>query len=373
MAQVLSTKRKEILDCIAEAGPRAGLPPVGPRDRRGRRAHLLLDRPRPPGRPPARGLPAARPDQAAGHRGLLRPGLQGHRGVAARSATCRWWATWPPAPACWPRRTSRSSSPCPRTSPGRGPFHAQGPRRLDDRCRHLRRRLRRGPPAARRRARRRRGGRHPRRRGHGQDLLAPRRADRAHPGQRAPLADGPRPRPTCRSTARWSPSSAGSDRRTVDRVPARSARPGQRARPAPSCAPTSSSAVTNSSGVWASRGSPGPKLVAGIPCDGEGRDVGPSELGPCRRARSHRPARPARGRRAWAGPRRRRRPAPSGHPPRGEGPSSCAQRSLGLLDGAVGGEAVVEDEGGRVGDDVGGHSTVDAGPPAAARRTRSRR
>ena len=51
--------------------------------------------------------------QAAGHRGALRPATPAPPWSAARCATSRWSATWPPAPTCWPRRTSRSCCPLP--------------------------------------------------------------------------------------------------------------------------------------------------------------------------------------------------------------------------------------------------------------------
>ena len=46
--------------------PRAGLPPHGSRDRRGRRAHVVLLRPRPARQPRAEGAAAQGPDQAPG-------------------------------------------------------------------------------------------------------------------------------------------------------------------------------------------------------------------------------------------------------------------------------------------------------------------
>ena len=149
MAQVLSTKRKQILDCISESvrGPR--LSALGARDRRVGRPHLLVDGPRPSGRAPARGLPAAGPHQAPGHRGLLRPVVQGDRRLPADP---------PRAPRR--RRGRRYRRPGPgehrgALPPARGlhrdglPVHAPGQGRLDDRRRHRRGRLRGRPPAAR--------------------------------------------------------------------------------------------------------------------------------------------------------------------------------------------------------------------------------
>ena len=78
-------RQREILDFIAP-GPATGLPALGARDRRGGRPHLALHRPRPPGDPPAPRLPPPRPDQAAGHRGPLRPGPSGAPSSAARCA-----------------------------------------------------------------------------------------------------------------------------------------------------------------------------------------------------------------------------------------------------------------------------------------------
>ena len=55
---------------------RAGLSAVGPRDRPGRRAHVAVDGALPPQHAVEAGLPAPRPDQAARHRGALRPQLR---------------------------------------------------------------------------------------------------------------------------------------------------------------------------------------------------------------------------------------------------------------------------------------------------------
>ena len=94
-----------------------GLPAVGPRDRRGGRPHLPVHRPQPPGVAAAPRLPAARPHQAPCHRGPLRPVVGRRRSSGGRPATSRSWATSPPAPTCWPRRTSRRYSRYPPTSP----------------------------------------------------------------------------------------------------------------------------------------------------------------------------------------------------------------------------------------------------------------
>ena len=68
----LTERQREILEFIESTLQRPRLPAVGPRDRRGGRAHVVLHRARPPGHPPAPGLPPPRPHQAPRHRGPLR-------------------------------------------------------------------------------------------------------------------------------------------------------------------------------------------------------------------------------------------------------------------------------------------------------------
>ena len=75
-------------------------------------------------------------------------------------------------------------------------FMLRGPGRVDDRGRHLRRRLRRRPPAARRGERRRRRGRHPRRRGDGEDVQPTPEQGGPDPGEPDDGADGALTRPT---------------------------------------------------------------------------------------------------------------------------------------------------------------------------------
>ena len=119
MAQVLSTKRKEILDCIVRVGPRTAATP-----RRCARSARWSGSPLPrpctptwpccsarvtcgvtrPNRGPSRSATTRRPRSSSSR---------------ARCATCRWSVRWRPAPACWPRRTSKSSCRYRRTSPAR--------------------------------------------------------------------------------------------------------------------------------------------------------------------------------------------------------------------------------------------------------------
>ena len=65
-------------------------------------------------------LPAPRPDQAAGDRGALGPQLRRGDGAPAGPPRARSSATSPPAPTCWPRRTSRSCCPVPADFTGEG-------------------------------------------------------------------------------------------------------------------------------------------------------------------------------------------------------------------------------------------------------------
>ena len=132
----------------ADARPR--LPAVGPRDRRGHRAHVAVHGAQPPQHAAAPRLPAPRPDQAAGHRGALGPQLRRRDGAPAG----------PPRPARRRRRRRhrrarrgerRGAAPGPGRLHRRGrAVHAAGARRLDDRRRHPRRRLRRSPSSSRR-------------------------------------------------------------------------------------------------------------------------------------------------------------------------------------------------------------------------------
>ena len=116
---------------IKDAIEKRGLPAQHARDRRGGRADQLLQR-----RPPAQGargegLPQARPQPAAGARGvpargdgrppLARLGRGVRRSTRPASATplprrrtSRCSAGSPPVARSWPRRTSRRSSRCPR-------------------------------------------------------------------------------------------------------------------------------------------------------------------------------------------------------------------------------------------------------------------
>ena len=193
-------------------------------------------RARPPRHAAAARLPAPRPHQAARHRGALRPEV-GRRGRAPPGAPrARSSATSPPAPTCWPRRTSRRSCPVPgRLHRRRRALHAPGARRLDDRRRHPRRRLRGGPlrsPTADEGRHRRR--RHPRRGGHGQDLPAhgaPRSCCcRPTPARRRWCSTPPR----SRSTAGSSPCSAASSPRPGPPAPgAFRSLPPRRAAPRP--------------------------------------------------------------------------------------------------------------------------------------------
>ena len=68
--------------------------------------------------------------------------------------TSRSSAGSPPVARSWPRSGSRTSSRCPSSWSATAAVPARGLRRLDDRRRHLQRRLRRDPPAADRRERR---------------------------------------------------------------------------------------------------------------------------------------------------------------------------------------------------------------------------
>ena len=214
----LTDRQREILDFIVAQQRERGYPPVGPRDRRGGRPHLALHGAHPPGHAAAARLPAARPDQAPRHRGPLRPGVRRHASSAGPSATCRWSATSPPAPTCWPHENVEELLPLPADFTGDGDLfmlRVRGDSMIDA-----------GildgdyvvvPPAARGRQRRDRRGRHPRRGGHGEDLHAARapRSCCSRPTRGStPMEFDP---PRSRSSARSSPCSAASERRARSR------------------------------------------------------------------------------------------------------------------------------------------------------------
>ena len=184
----------------------ARLPAQHARDRRGRRADQLLQR-----RPPAQGargegLPQARPQPAAGARGVPARGDGGPalarlgRGVqrstrpasatrCRRRRTSRCSAGSPPVARSWPRRTSRRSSRCPRAWSARASCscsRSRGDSMVDAAiCDGDYVVIR---QAADRRERRHRRGA-ARRRGDGQDLPAQGRQGLAAPPQRGLRAD----------------------------------------------------------------------------------------------------------------------------------------------------------------------------------------
>ena len=82
----LTKRQKEIFDYIRRLRGEDRLPADRSRDRQGRRADVLVDRPRPPGEPREDRPAAARPDQASGDRAARRQGQAGDRrqGPAAR-------------------------------------------------------------------------------------------------------------------------------------------------------------------------------------------------------------------------------------------------------------------------------------------------
>ena len=116
----LTARQREILEVIEQHMRDRGYPPsvreigeaVGLTSPSTVHAHLAtLQQP---------GLPAARPHQAPGHRGPLRPHVRRGRRAPAGAPRARWSATSPPAPTCWPRRTSRRCSPLPADFTGEG-------------------------------------------------------------------------------------------------------------------------------------------------------------------------------------------------------------------------------------------------------------
>ena len=119
-----------------------GYPPSVRGDRRGDRPHVAVDGAQPPQHAAAARLPPPRPNQAAGDRGAVGPQLRRGDGTPAG----------PPRAA---RRRRRGRHGRARRGERRGAaagagrlhgrgraVHAPGARRLDDRCRHPRRRLR---------------------------------------------------------------------------------------------------------------------------------------------------------------------------------------------------------------------------------------
>ena len=121
ISKPLTARQQQILDLHRGHHQPAGLPAVGARDRRRGGPQLPVHRPLPPQHAPAPRLPAPRPHQAPRHRGALRPHVGRVRPrPSPGGATSRWWATWPPAPTCWPRRTSRRSCPLPSDFTGEG-------------------------------------------------------------------------------------------------------------------------------------------------------------------------------------------------------------------------------------------------------------
>ena len=212
MAQVLSTKRKQILDCISEAVRERGLPTLGARDRRVGRPHVVLHGPRPSGRAPTRGVPdgGTRPS----------PG-------PSRSAT-----TPPPrsSPTARPIRhvplvgevaagtgvlaqeNVEELYPLPEDFTGTGTLFMVKVRGdsmieagiIDGDCVVVRQQpdAEQGDVVV---------AGHPRRRGDRQVLLHPGRRGGPHPGQRSGSSPWNSIRTRSPSTARWSPCCAGSD------------------------------------------------------------------------------------------------------------------------------------------------------------------
>ena len=161
-----------------------------------------------------------------------------------------------------------------------------------------------------------------------------RRGDRLRQGRHRPAPPAEPPIRPIRSPARM--------RRRADASPAHS----------------SSVGAHVLAGVWASSGSAGPKLAAGTPWAQKGPRRS-SPLGPGRRAGGRHQGgqhRVVEGRAVRPG---RRRPAPSGHPRSRWGASSSRTVDSASATVAVGGEAVVEHDGGLVGHDVAGHPTLD--------------
>ena len=197
----LTPRQRQVLEFIDAEVRHRGLPAQRPRDRRGRRPVVELHGARPPRRAPGQGLPPPRPHQAPRHRGLLRAGLRCQSSSAGRSATSRSSATSPPAPACSRPRTSRRRCPLPEDFTGDGQLfmlRVRGDSMIEAGILDGDYVVVRQQPD--RRARRHRRRRHPRRGGHGQDLPAPSRQDRAAPGER-------------RASTRWCSTRRGHDLR----------------------------------------------------------------------------------------------------------------------------------------------------------------
>ncbi len=194
----------------------ARLPAEHPRDRRAGRAGVVLVGRLPAARARGEGLHPARPQPAAGARGV--PARADGGPPLARHTPTRRRTTRPASATRCPQRRQRPDGRPDRgrwTDPGRGagrgvlpaaedpgrrrhPVPARGGRRLDDRRGDLQRRLRRDPAAADRGQRRDRG-RADRRRGDGEDV----------PEARTARSGCSRTtRPTSRSTATRPPSSA---------------------------------------------------------------------------------------------------------------------------------------------------------------------
>ena len=73
----LTARQRQILDCIEASMRDRGPPAVGARDRRVGGAHVALHGPQPPQHAPEARLPAARSEQAPGHRGAATMGSVG--------------------------------------------------------------------------------------------------------------------------------------------------------------------------------------------------------------------------------------------------------------------------------------------------------
>ena len=265
MTDVLLTDRQRENPRLHRApDARQGLSAVGAGDRRGGRAHLALHRPQPPQHAAAPRLPASATPPSPGPSRCATTPSSGRPSSAGRCATCRSWATSPPAPTCSPRRTSRSSSRCPADFTGDGELfmlRVRGDSMIDAGildgdfvvARH------RPPPTtatswwpasptseATVKTFQRKGAK---------VVLAP--------VQRSPVAHGVRRRPTSRSSAGSSPFCAASDQFDERRV----------------------DALIGADGLDALVGGVGEQGVAGAEVDrrdavrGEAGDVGPTELG----------------------------------------------------------------------------------------------
>ena len=121
MAEVLSGKRQQILNFIAECQRDRGYPPsvreigeaVGLASSATVHTHLaVLQR---------EGYLSRDPSKPRAIQVHYDPDTDRRASARRPCTTCRWSATWPPAPACWPRRTSRSCCRCPSSSPAPAP------------------------------------------------------------------------------------------------------------------------------------------------------------------------------------------------------------------------------------------------------------